>query len=216
MISLLLVLAILASFHTGVIAVETLIPLQKYGYAFSRGNLSSNVVVDLYIDLTCSSCLDSWPTLTELYDLYKEKVKFNYRVFPLPYHQQAFILAKAAQVVNYFGRQSAIFSFFDTAYALQPQIYNSATADMSYNQVIELVATWATTGTGVTKEQYYIGMNSSTPEGSTNEMAARYMWKYSCLHDIYATPLYAINGLMSDGLDTIQDWTAAIDPLLDI
>ena len=60
----------------------------------------------------------------------------------------------------------------------QPEIYNSATADMTYNQVIDLVGTWATSGliflcgisslylsicvilgTGITIAQYNEGMN---------------------------------------------------------
>eukprot|EP00597_Dinobryon_sp_UTEXLB2267_P017976 CAMPEP_0201104706 /NCGR_PEP_ID=MMETSP0812-20130820/40727_1 /ASSEMBLY_ACC=CAM_ASM_000668 /TAXON_ID=98059 /ORGANISM="Dinobryon sp., Strain UTEXLB2267" /LENGTH=197 /DNA_ID=CAMNT_0047364065 /DNA_START=17 /DNA_END=610 /DNA_ORIENTATION=+ len=192
----------------------SMIPLQKYDYAFPRGNLSSLITVDFYIDLTCSSCLDAWPTLTNVVDEYKDQVRFMYRVFPLPYHQQAFILAKAAQVVNYYGAKSAIFTFMDTAYALQPQIYNSATSDMTYNQVVRMVSNWATKDTGVSTDDYFIGMNSSTSIGSTIEMSTRYMWKYSCLKDIFATPLYIINGVEVEGLDTFEDWKSALDPLL--
>jgi len=193
---------------------NTMIPLQKYDYSFPRGNLSSLITVDFYIDLTCSSCLEAWPTLTDLVSEYKDKIRFMYRVFPLPYHQQAFILAKAAQVVNYYGTTNAIFTFMDTAYALQSQIYNSATSDMTYNQVVQMVAPWATKDTGVTSDDYFIGMNSSTSDGGTIEMSARYMWKYSCLKDIFATPLYLINGVEVEGLDTLEDWKSALDPLL--
>lgn len=190
--------------------VDTAIPLSKTGYAFHRGNLASLTTVELYIDLTCSACRDSWPLLNKVYNTYKEKVHFFYRIFPLPYHQQAFITAKAAQVVSAYGSSSeSVFTFFDTCYAKQPQIYNSATADMTYNEVVALVGGWATTDTGVTVDEYNTGMNNST-----NEMNARYAWKYSTLQGIYATPFTAIDGLKAMGLDTFADWQAALDPLV--
>lgn len=194
--------------------VETMIPLSKDGHAYHRGNTSSLTVVEYFIDLTCSACLDSWSTLTSVYNLYKDNVHFEYRVFPLPYHQQGFIVAKAAQVVYTLGADGAVFTFFDTAYANQPEIYNSATADMTYNEIVKLVSSWAVSGTGLTEEQYYIGMNSSTTIGSQCEMNTRYMWKYNCLQQAFATPSYQIDGLKVSGLDTITDWQAALDPLL--
>lgn len=194
---------------------SSMIPLSKDGHAYHRGNTASLTTVEYFIDLTCSSCLDSWSTLSEVYDKYKDTVHFMYRVFPLPYHQQGFILAKAAQVVNAFGTDSeSVFTFFDTAYANQPAIYNSATADMTYNEVVALVQGWATEGTGVTADQYTTGMNSSTTIGSTLEMNARYMWKYNTIQGIFATPLYQIDGLKVGGLDTVADWQATLDPLV--
>ena len=41
-------------------SVQTLIPLSPTSDAFQRGNKASNVVVEFFIDLTCSSCLDEW------------------------------------------------------------------------------------------------------------------------------------------------------------
>jgi len=63
-----------------------------------------------------------------------------YRVFPLPYHQQGFIVSKAAALVSYYtGDNNAVFTFMDTAFANQGNIYNSATADMTYNEVVAMV-----------------------------------------------------------------------------
>ena len=76
----------------------------------------------------------------------------------------------------------------DTAFANQGDIYTSVTANMTYTEVVGMVELWATNGTGLTSEQYKIGMNSSTPEGETIEMNARYMFKFSTLHRAYGTP----------------------------
>jgi hypothetical protein len=102
----------------------------------------------------------------------------------------------------------------DTAYAKQSSIYNSVTMDMSYNEVLALIEEWATAGTGVTSDQYYSGMNSSTTVGQQSEMNARYMWKYTCLQGVFATPFYSIDGLQAGGLNTFEDWQAALNPLV--
>lgn len=193
---------------------NSMIPLQKTGYAYHRGNTSATTTVEFFIDLTCSACMDSWSTLNEVVATYKDKVHFMYRIFPLPYHQQGFIVAKASVVAYAFGTQDAVFTFMDTAYANQAQIYNSATANMTYNQVVDLVADWATDGTGVSKETYYTAMDSSNAVGNKVEMNTRYMWKYVTIQGVFATPLFNIDGLKVGGLDTFDDWKAALDPLV--
>lgn len=203
------------SFISSALATQSFIPLSRTGHAFHRGNTSALTTVEYFIDLTCSSCLDSWPLLNEVYEIYKDKVHFEYRVFPLPYHQQGFIVAKAAHVVNAFGSNAdSVFTFFDTAFANQASIYNSVTADMTYNQVVDMVSEWAVSGTGVTKDNYDTGMNSSTSIGSQCEMNTRYMWKYVTIQGVFATPLFQIDGLKVGGLDTLDDWEAVLAPLV--
>jgi hypothetical protein len=193
--------------------IESLIPLSKTANAYQRGNAASNVVVELVIDLTCSSCLDSWPMLNEVVESYSSSVSFMYRVFPLPYHQQAFIVSKAASVV-FFYAPSEIFSFIDAAYANQGSIYNSVTSDMSYNEVVNMVGGWVTNSTGVSASQYAVGMDMSTDDGSAVEMNTRYMFKYGGLHHSFATPFYQINGVSVTGLETFEQWKSTLDPLL--
>lgn len=207
------VLIFLALLNNVSATAETAIPLSKNGHAFHRGNLGAITTVELFIDLTCSSCRESWPLLTKVYETYKDRVHFMYRIFPLPYHQQGFIVSKAAHVVNAFAGAEAAFKYIDTSYIKQPAIYNSATADMTYNQVVDLVSSWAVSS-GITKDEYYTGMNSSTSIGSQCEMNTRYMWKYITLQGVYATPFVAIDGLKAMGLDTFEDWAAALDPLV--
>lgn len=193
----------------------SLIPLSGQSYSFKRGNPASNVVVELYVDLTCSSCLDSWPTLNEVVAAYSGDVNFLYHIFPLPYHQQAFIVSKAANCVNYYRPSSdAVFTFMNTAFANQAEIYNSATADMTYSEVVDLVGTWAVNGTGISQSQYKEGMDSSTTAGNAIEMNTRYMFKFSTLHDVYATPMYAINGEKVMGLNSFETWAETLDSLL--
>ena len=195
----------------------SLIPLSGQSYSFKRGNPASNVVVELYVDLTCSSCLDEWPTLNEVVSAYSSDVNFLYHIFPLPYHQQAFVVSKAANCVNYYASSAdAVFTFMDTAFANQGDIYTSTTADMTYNEVVAMVGSWAINGTGLSEAQYLEGMDSSTTAGNAIEMNTRYMFKFSTLHDVYATPMFAINGEKVMGLNSFETWAATLDPLLEV
>jgi len=193
--------------------IESLIPLSKNANAYQRGNAASNIVVELVIDLTCSSCLDSWPMLNDVVASYGSSVNFLYRVFPLPYHQQAFIVSKAASLVNFYS-PSDIFSFMDVAYANQGSIYNSVTNDMTYNEVVSMVGDWVTNSSSISAAQYSIGMDMSTADGTSIEMDTRYMFKYGGLHHSFATPFFNINGVGVTGLDTYEQWKATLDPLL--
>jgi hypothetical protein len=193
---------------------NSMIPLSSTSFSFPRGSLST-VVVDLYIDLACSETQSVWSQLKDVVKTFEHDVLFNFHLFPLPYHQQAFILSKAAHVVGYNVGLESVFTFFDTCFALQDKIYNDATADMTYNQVVNLVGTWAVNGTGLTWDQYAEGMNKQTTVGQNLEMQARYMWKYSALHDVFGTPLYYIGGVfVVEGLETYDDWVEALTPLV--
>jgi hypothetical protein len=209
-----LLLGLVASTESA--TTSSFIPLSANSWSFTRGT-SSAVVVDLYIDLGCSDTASVWSQLKDVVKNFENDVQFQFHLFPLPYHQQSFILSKAAFVVDYYGGHDAAFTFMDTCFALQPQIFNDATADMTYNQVTDLVGTWAVNGTGVTNVQYREGMNRSTTVGGKLEMNTRYMWKYSALHEVFGTPLYYIGGVfVTDGLNTYDDWVNALTPLLDV
>ena len=103
-----------------------------------------SVEVEYYLDLSCSACLDAWPTISRVTKTYSALgVKFSFRIFPLPYHQQAFILSKATAIVDFYSDSpDVVFSFMNTCYENQDKILNSATAGMSYNEVVELVGGW--------------------------------------------------------------------------
>lgn len=204
-------LALLAtSIFLGSAMAASLIPLSPSTYAFQRGNESSKINAAIFIDLSCSDTKAVWDTLNKVYDNYKGSVNFLYHVFPLPYHQYAFVLSKAAHVVDAYGDQGAVFHYFDTVFANQEQISNSATAGKTYDEMVAFIGKWATDGTGVTQEEYVQGMKNSNIEMNT-----RYMWKYCTLHSVFGTPLYSINGIMDLGLTTYQQWANTLDGLIE-
>ncbi|CAM9628343.1 unnamed protein product, partial [Hapterophycus canaliculatus] len=56
--------------------------------------------VEVYLDLACSDCALMWPVLTDVVDVYGHRAEFLYRLFPLPYHRNAFTAAKVRRKTN--------------------------------------------------------------------------------------------------------------------
>ena len=192
---------------------QTGIPISRVDYSFPLGNMNSLVTVEFVIDLTCSATKDAWPILSEVVALYKDSVKFKIRILPLPYHQQAFILSKAASTVYYYEGDRPAIDFMNDAFDHQDMFLNSATENMSYNDVVKLVAGVATNGS-LSGEEYFEGMSPATDAGATIEAFTRYEWKYAVSHGFYATPLYTINGLIVNDLSELDEWKEVLDPLV--
>lgn len=50
--------------------------------------------VEVYLDLACSDCALAWPVMGQVAEVYSNDAEFLYRLFPLPYHRNAFTAAK--------------------------------------------------------------------------------------------------------------------------
>lgn len=144
---------------------------------------------------------------------YKDSVKFQVRILPLPYHQFSFLISKAASTVYYFHGDREAFNFMNVAILNQPEIYNSVTGDSSYNDVKGLVRGWAVNATALSVSEFEEGMDVSTTAGNVIEMFTRYEFKFAALEAQYGTPMFRINGLNVNGLDTFDEWKETLDPL---
>mgnify|MGYP000020325512 FL=1 len=190
------------------------IPVSATSNAFTRGEKSSEIGVDLYIDLGCSDCMNDWPMLSAVYEKYASSVKFSYHLFPLPYHTWAFLLAKSAHVVNLHGdsKSDDVFNFIDYAYLPESQalIYNSATTSDRYCDIQSIVSTWVVNSTTVTADVYADAMLND----SDAEMNTRYAWKQSSLAGVSGTPMYVVNGIKVEGLTDAESWDKMFAGLL--
>lgn len=50
--------------------------------------------VELYLDLSCSDCAIAWPAIVQAAKEFGRGAEFIFRLFPLPYHSNAFTAAK--------------------------------------------------------------------------------------------------------------------------
>jgi protein-disulfide isomerase len=80
---------------------------------FVRGNKDSKVEVIEYSDLECPFCLKHNKTMAQLYNEYKDKVKFVFRHFPLSFHENAY---KAAMAVECAAEQGKFWEMHDAAF----------------------------------------------------------------------------------------------------
>jgi protein-disulfide isomerase len=70
-----------------------------------RGNTSSNVTFLEYADFQCPACASFNPTIEEVYEKYKDTVKFQFRNLPLTQlHKNAVAAARAAEAADMQGK----------------------------------------------------------------------------------------------------------------
>lgn len=193
------------------------LPVSATSYAYSRGGgfARNPVTVDLIIDLTCSSCQEAWPVISQVVKKYQHSVTFRYRVFPLPYHNSAYVAAKAAAAVEKW-HGSEVFEFIDACYEGKhaTAMSNMKTNGKTHEQVIGVVGSIITAATHMTAEEYEEAMDQSTAKGSEVETATRLMWKNCAMHGAFGTPTYLVNGVEVGDLQSQDDWKAILDPLL--
>ena len=69
-----------------------------------RGNVDADVVVVEYADFQCPGCASMMSRVDRIYLEYKDRVAFIYRNYPISYHENAKVAAKAAEAAGYQGK----------------------------------------------------------------------------------------------------------------
>ncbi len=86
------------------------------------GPLAAPVTIVEYADFECPVCKESLPILQEVRSLYRERVRFVYRNFPLSSHPQARPAAEAAQCAH---EQGQFWAYHDALFAKAPDLQPS-------------------------------------------------------------------------------------------
>jgi len=86
--------------------------------AHIAGNPDATVSLVEYSDLQCPACATFQPIVTELLAQYGDKMKFEYRHFPLPMHPFALRAAVAAEAA---GQQDKFYEFHDMVFQNQDE-----------------------------------------------------------------------------------------------
>lgn len=81
-----------------------------------RGYANAQIALVEYSDFECPFCKRFDPVIKQLVDDYKGKVKWVYRNYPLPFHQNAEMDAEAAECVAEAGGNDAFWKYADTLY----------------------------------------------------------------------------------------------------
>lgn len=86
--------------------------------AHEKGKLDSTVVVTEFSDFQCPACGNFEPIVDEMFAKYGDKIKFEYKHFPLPMHQFAPIASRAAEAA---GQQGKFFEYHDVLFKNQDE-----------------------------------------------------------------------------------------------
>lgn len=95
------------------------------------GNLKSSVLLTEYGDYQCPYCQDYAPTVKAIIDQYSDRVKFQFRHFPITErHPNAFAAARAAEAASLQGK---FWQMHDTLYDASNNAVWTAASDPTSN-----------------------------------------------------------------------------------
>ena len=86
------------------------------GKAPVKGSRSAKVTVVIFSDFQCPFCSRAVPTLKQVEDTYKDKVRLVFKQMPLPFHDKAPLAAEAALAAN---EQGKFWEYHDKLFANQ-------------------------------------------------------------------------------------------------
>lgn len=82
-----------------------------------RGNPQARVTLIEYVDFECPFCKKHVGTADQLIAMYGNDVSVVFRHFPLPFHQNAFKEAEAAECAGRFGGNDGFWKYHDALFA---------------------------------------------------------------------------------------------------
>eukprot|EP01100_Stratorugosa_tubuloviscum_P006559 TRINITY_DN281_c0_g4_i1.p1 TRINITY_DN281_c0_g4~~TRINITY_DN281_c0_g4_i1.p1 ORF type:complete len:213 (-),score=99.42 TRINITY_DN281_c0_g4_i1:216-854(-) len=186
------------------------IPSTYDGYTKS-GNANAKILWEAYFDLECPDSAQSWTTVKKVLTTYNEnQLRLIVHLFPLPYHFYAYTTARASVVINQIN-PSVFWKWIDVIFDNQAQFFNSATQNQTYNEVLDQLADLVESELAINKTTFLNGMHDSSTDS-----AARLSWKFGAGRSVFGTPIFAVNGVLTqaDQTWTTQRWIALFDSLL--
>ena len=159
-------------------------------------------------------CPDSKAAHPILKNVLKEytpsQLSLRLHFFPLPYHTNAFLVAKSAFVLHAI-QKSTLHLWVETMYANQNAFSNTATNTTSSASIQASLASLALmTFPSISTTDY----NTMWTE---MEMGTRIAWKYAASRGVTGTPVFFVNEVIVSNADstwTVQDWKGVLDPLM--
>lgn len=91
-----------------------------------KGNPEAEITLVEYSDFQCPACKSFQPVVAEVMEQYGEEIRFEYKHFPLPMHQNAMGAAMAAEAA---GQQGQFYPYHDLLFENQQEWATAPTAN---------------------------------------------------------------------------------------
>jgi protein-disulfide isomerase len=165
----------------------------------ATGNSKAKVTLIEYADFQCPACAAYHPVINQLLDIYKDKLFYVYRMFPLEQaHPNALISAQAAYAAY---KQGAFFNYDDLLYTNQNDWASSQDPQntfVNYAQKLKLNVDKFKADMVSSEAQKYV-------KDSENEALSE---------GINQTPSFFINGKIIQNPNSLTDFQKLIDAAL--
>ena len=102
--------------------------------AHIKGNADAPVTLVEYSDFQCPACAAFQPVIEEILATYGDRLRFEYKHFPLPIHPYAIQAAMAAEAA---GQQGKFFEYHDLLFANQQEWSNSSVPNALFRTYAE-------------------------------------------------------------------------------
>lgn len=154
-----------------------------------KGNPDATVTLTEYSDFECPACAAFQPVLNDIMTEFGDKLKIEFKHFPLPIHSLAIPAARAAEAA---GQQGKFFEFHDALFANQTAWSKSANPMVNFMQYAEEIGL----DTDQFKRQY--GSSLLRDRVQSELLAARDL-------NLTGTPTFFLNGVKMEP-ETFEDF----------
>jgi protein-disulfide isomerase len=163
-----------------------------------KGGKNAKVVIQEFSDFQCPFCSRVNPTVKQLMDEYKDKIKIVWRNYPLPFHQDAGPAAQAATEVFDQGGSEKFWAYHDLLFANQRAL---SRADLE---------NYASQVGGINLAKFKSALDNKTHEARVKaDMDA-----VSKAGASIGTPSFFINGKLLQGAQPFEAFKTVVDEAL--
>ena len=164
----------------------------------SKGGADAAVVLTEYSDFQCPACQAFEPVVAQVLAQYGQKIRFEYKHYPLPIHQFAIQAAQASEAA---AQQGKFFEYHDRLFAEQKTWSTSQTPQVLFLQYAQDL--------GLNVAQFKRQMQSSVIKDAVKKAQ-----KDAGNMGLTSTPSFFLNGQKME-INSYEDFTAQIAAAID-
>jgi protein-disulfide isomerase len=163
-----------------------------------KGGKNAKVVIQEFSDFQCPFCSRVLPTVKQLHDEYKDKIKIVWRNYPLPFHKEAEPAAEAAMEVYDQGGSDKFWAYHDLLFQNQRAL---SRADLEK---------YAEQLGGINMTKFKAALDNKTHEGRIKADQDAVTKAGASI----GTPSFFINGKLLQGAQPFERFKEVVDEAL--